>query len=510
MKTMKKVFAFFLMVTMVLAMASTAFAANITIDGGTTGSEYAAYKLLVANDLGDGKFAYTLNNTYADALKEVTGKTTGKDIIEYIAGLDTDGIRTFADDVYAEVKDMDPDYETTTDTFENVAQGYYLIVETKTGSAGDDGAEDTYSLVMLDTAGKDNVTIETKEDTPELEKKVQEKNDSTGSTSGWQDGADYDINDAVPFKLTGTVSEKYADYEKYYYAFHDEMSAGLTFNKDSVVVKVDGKVVDPKDYDVVTTGLTDDCTFEVIFDNLKTIVAEDGKTVTASSKITVEFTATLNGNAVIGKPGNPNEAKLEYSNNPYDEGEGKPETGETPEDKVIVFTYELIANKVDDEGEALEGAGFTLYKWVISDSAPSGAWVTVGDEITGTTTFTFSRLDAGQYKLVETTVPKGYNKAADIEFTIEATYDIDSADPKLTGLVIRNADGEVISDGEDAVFNIDVDNGSMTTEVVNKIGLELPSTGGMGTTIFYVVGGLLMAGAVVMLITKKKMSAHED
>lgn len=496
----KKVVGLALAVIMVFAMALTVSAATITIDKGASGSEYAAYKLLNATDGGNGKYAYTLNEAYEEILKGITGQETEAEIIQYISGLSenagVDAVRAFADAVYAAVKDMTPDYTTSTDKFENVDQGYYLIAETKTGNT-----QDTYSLVMLDTAGKNEVTIETKEDTPELEKKVQEKNDSDGTVSDWQDGADYDINDEVPFKLTGTVSDKYDEYEKYYYAFHDKMSDGLTFNEDSVVVRVDGTVV-TGGYEVVYPA-TDGHTFDVVFEDLKKIT---GATVNKDSKITVEFNATLNEDAVIGNPGNPNEANLEYSNNPYDEGEGKPETGITPDDKVVVFTYKLIANKVDGKGEALEGAGFTLYKF----DKEADDWVKVGDEITGVTSFTFTGLDAGEYKLVETKVPDGYNKADDIYFTIEATYDTNADDPGLLTLVVKDADGNVISEGEGAVFSTSITDGSVNTSVVNKAGTELPSTGGMGTTIFYIVGASLMLVAAVLLITRKKMSKHNN
>lgn len=489
MKNLKKVVSLLLAMTMVFAMTMSAFAADIIISSETAGSEYAAWRLLNSTDGGEGKFAYTVNEKYAAVLPT--------DVVNYLNKNKDNAaaIRAFADEMYAKVKDMAPDATTDNGKFEDVKQGYYLIAETKAGDS-----EDTISLVMLDTAGKDAVTVETKEDAPELVKKVKETNDSTGVTSNWQDGADYDIDDVVPFKLTGTVSEKYASYKTYYYAFHDKMSAGLSFDASSVVVKVDGETIDEDNYTVKTEGLTDECTFEVVFNDLKAI---DDVTVTANSIITVEFNATLTNDAVVGTPGNPNEAKLEYNNNPYYKGEGKPEeTGETPWDKVVVFTYVLNADKVDGEGKALEGAGFTLYKY----DAEANDYVQVGEEITGVTTFTFSGLDAGAYKLVESKVPAGYNEAEPVEFTIEATYNTEAAEPVLTGLVVKDVGGNVISEGEEAVFTTVLTEGKVSTAIENLSGTELPSTGGMGTTIFYVIGTVLVLGAAVTMITRKRMS----
>ena len=475
---------------LVLAMAVPAFAASITING--TGKTYKAYKLLNATVSGTGedkKISYTVNVKYADVLKAATSATDEKGIIKAIEGkTEATAIRSFANDIYEKIKagKIAEDYTSTGKIFSNVDKGYYLIVETEL-----DGNADTYSLVMLNTADQDNVTVTSKEDSPTFEKKIKEKNDSTGVESGWQDGADYDINDVVPFKLQGTVPQNYGAYNTYKYVFHDKMSSGLTFDASSVVVKVGGTAI-TSGYSVVTESLEDDCTFEVRFENLKDISA-----VTAGCTITVEYNATLNDKAVIGSAGNPNEAELEYSNNPYGDG-----TGKTPWDKVIAFTYQLVAKKVDKDGSSVEGAGFTLYKW----SNEEDKYVAVSGEITGVTTFNFKGIDAGQYKLVESTVPDGYTKAEDLVFTVVATYDTENNDPKFGTLTIKDEDKDkVISDGKDKVFTVNLVAGSFTTDVVNLTGTTLPSTGGMGTTVFYVVGGGLMAVAVVLLVTKKRM-----
>lgn len=514
MKKMKKISGLLLALVMVFAMSATAFAAKITITTGETGSEFAAYKLLNATDGGEGKIAYTVNETYRTILQEVTGKTDDADIIAYIADLDDEAIRTFADSVYAKVKSMTANATTKTGEFANVDQGYYLIVETKVGT-NPDTSTGSYSLVMLDTAGNQDITIAAKEDTPTVVKKLKEKNDSTGETTDWQDGADYDIGDSVPFQLTGTVSSKIADYETYYYEFHDTLSKGLTLDAtydesdntvivSGVTVKIDGVDV-TNDFTITAVKNNDGTTsLSVKCANIEGITTT---TVSAFSKIVVEYNATLNEDANIGSAGNPNVVYLEYSNNPYDKGDGtdKPETGKTPEDKVIVFTYQMVANKVDKNGNALNGAGFTLYKY----DAEANDYVVIGKEITGVTTFTFTGLDAGKYKLVETTVPNGYNKAADLYFIVEATYDTDAANPALTALEVKDEKGAVLSnpDDENALFSATLSTGVVSTKVVNQSGTELPSTGGVGTTVFYVLGSILVLAAAVLLITKRRMQS---
>lgn len=516
MKKMKKVMALLLSLVMVLAMSVVAFAGEgstgsststtITITGGANGSVYSAYKLMdVSVDAAGKNFTYTVNSKYSNILKSVTEKTTDAEVIESISKMDATAVRTFADSVYQELTKVNLEAEaTSTDSVFTVPQGYYLIAEKTLGNK-----QDTYSLVMLDTLGNNSITINTKESTPTLEKKIKEKNDSTGIETKWQDGADYDLGDVIPFKLTGTVSSRIANYKTYYYAFHDKMSAGLTFNDDSVTVTIDGTKIDKSKYSVKTEGLTDNCTFEVVFDDLK----KAGVALTGESEVIVEYNATLNESAVLGSVGNPNDAKLEYNNNPYYDGNVKPENpGETPWDGVIVFTYKLVANKINQSGEALDGAGFTLYKY----NKENDDYEKVGNEIIGDDDhpvhkFEFSYLDAGKYKLVETTVPSGYSKASDLMFEVKATYTADMGvtgdKPTLTALEIMDEDGKIIS-CEDKVFTTNLLEGSANTNVVNKSGSTLPSTGGMGTTIFYVVGSILVLGAAILLITKKRMSAR--
>ena len=501
MKLFKKLASFILAFAMVMAIAmpSVVMAADgkstITIDGANAGSEYVAYKLFDATDDGNGHFSYTVNSKYEAVLKEVSGKTSGADIVKYLDGIKDNAaaVREFADKVYAKVKDMAVDYTATNGKFVNVDQGYYLIAQTQTGT------NEAYSLVMLGTAGKNTLTVTPKTGVPTFEKKIKEKNDSTGEETDWQDASDYDIGDKVPFKLTGTVSDKYANYKTYYYAFHDKMDDTLQFNADSVVVKIDGVVVDKSKYTLNTTT-SDGCKFEVVFNDLKTV------SPTKPGKVTVEYTATLKENAKLGSEGNFNKGKLEFNNNPYYEGEGKPEKpGETPWDEVVVFTYKLIANKTDGQGQQLAGAGFTLYKF----NKDTNDYVEVKKIEAGeTTTFEFAGADAGKYKLVETTVPDGYNKADDLVFEVKGTYEAVNNDnplkaPRLTKLEIFDENGNSIT-GEGKVFTTNLAAGTATTNIKNLTGSELPSTGGMGTTVLYAAGTLMILAAAAFLVMKKK------
>ena len=153
---------------------------------------------------------------------------------------------------------------------------------------------DANTLYITKVVG--DVAISPKSDVPSFQKKVQDTNDTTGDTSGWQDSADYDVNDKVPFQLKATLPKNYTDYKTYYLAFHDVEETGLSFNVDSVKVAVDGVAVDASKYMVKTAGFTDGCTFEVVFTDLKTAVAAAKN----DSVITVDYTSTLTEQAVLG------------------------------------------------------------------------------------------------------------------------------------------------------------------------------------------------------------------
>ena len=388
----------------------------------------------------------------------------------------------------------------------NVPAGYYLAKDKETVS-GNDAA----TLYIVKVVGNEVVTITRKADKPTFEKKVQDKNDSDGTTTDWQDSADYDVTDEVPFKLTATLptdKDDFAAYKTYKLVFTDNQSAGLTYPEASgFIVKYGETVVPASQYTLALnpTTTTADSTFTLTINDVKSLTDSEGQAIAVAEggKFTVEYASTLNDKAVIGSAGNPNKAKLQYSNNPNYTGDGASSpTGETPEDKVIVFTYQLNVNKTFDQGAPADKdmPKFTLYKK--HKNGESEEWKKVGEEITltkgGTTeqptyTGSFSRIDDGDYKLVESHTPAGYNTAADKEFTVTADHDADSAEPKLNWVKIDQTKG-------------DVANGTVTANVVNKKGSNLPSTGGMGTVLLYVAGiaVFVLAGATLVMALRRR------
>ena len=370
--------------------------------------------------------------------------------------------------------------------------GYYLLKD-KDAVTGDDAA----TLFIVQVNGP--VTVNRKADKPTFEKKVKDVNDSTGDKSDWQDSADYDVNDEVPFQLTATLPTNdtdFAAYKTYKLVFHDQQSAGLTFNEKSVVVKYGDKTLGVDSY-TVTENPEDKDTFDITIADAKAVKDAEGSaiTVAAGGKFTVEYTSTLNENAVIGSTGNPNEASLEFSNNPNVGGEG--ETGKTPTDKVIVFTYQLDINKTFNGGTPAENdlPKFKLYKF---DSATNDYTIDRGEvTITKTEddkyTASFKRVDDGRYKLVETKTPAGFNTAADTLFEITADHDVESDNPRLTVLKINTTAGNTTT-------------GTVTADVVNQKGSNLPSTGGMGTVMLYVAGiaVFVLAGATLVMALRRR------
>lgn len=377
-------------------------------------------------------------------------------------------------------------------TFDNLAAGYYLVID-KAGSQTD-GVNGAYTSYILQVVG--NVTKETKLDVPTVVKKVQDTNDSAGENSGWQDSADYDINDTIPYQITGTMPSNIDKYTTYKYVFSDKMSKGLTYTAKTATIKI-GNTDITQSFNETVTPLEDGSTVVTwSCDDLKGI---DGVTLTSDTKVVINYSCTLNENAVIGEAGNPNTVNLTYSNNPNKGGEG--DTGKTPDDKNIVFTYKVVVNKVDQDKKALTGATFTLSK-VNADSTTKKIKDFTFSANDAKTVFTASGLDDGTYVLKETKTPSGYNTIEDQYFTISAEHDVKADDPKLQSLRGNKVDGTTT----EIAFTPNTTDGSLTTDVVNKKGSSLPSTGGIGTTIFYVIGSILVIGAGVLLVTRRRMN----
>lgn len=517
---MKKLVSMLLALAMILAMSTTAFAAEntkLTIND-STDRTYNGYQLLnltvslkSACGCEEGathtdtcyNYAYTVNDKYKDILQNQAGE--GNDIIEYLAVLssDTDNgygtLREAADAIYRAIKkaEISADKENLTGT-SDIDQGYWLFADV-TDLKDENKA---YSLVIVDTRGQDELTISPKVGLPTVEKKVKDINDSEDNNiddNEWQDSADHDIGDTVSFQLTATLPSNIDGYESYKIVFHDTLDAGLTLNPDTIKVYMYASVDDAENdtnstnvtssFTTINSTPTDGCTFEIGCDD---VLGIEGITVTKDTVFVVTYSATLNENAKIGATGNSNKVYLEFSNDPYSDS-----TGKTEEDKVTVFTYQLTINKVDKNNNPLAGAGFTLYKHNGTEYDKIGE-IPAGEN----TTFEWEGLDDGNYKLVESTVPAGYNKMAPIEFTITAEHDEESTDPQLTEL--NSTLGTVKTDESSKLTGVIEDN------IKNNTGTVLPETGAEGTMMLITGGAMFVIVAAVFMVTRKKMSIYED
>ncbi|MCC8356481.1 MAG: isopeptide-forming domain-containing fimbrial protein [Oscillospiraceae bacterium] len=520
MSKMKRLASVLLALVMVFALSTAALAVTsytITISNDEDGYVYTAYQIFEGDLSGTGTQAdpYVLTNVDWGSGVDPTDTDFQAALLAAYGTYDAATIadeqlttqaraEAFADIVgkyLVAANGVDSTDAGSTYTIEVSEPGYYLIKNTAVPMTGTDI---TYTNYIMQVVA--DVTVSPKAAAPSSDKTVSDINDSDDTTyTTGQTSADHDIGDDVPFTLTATLPTNYGAYETYQLNFHDVMDDGLTFN-DDVVVSVGGVVVDPSCYTVVYTGqpLTDGCTFEVLIEDTHDLVDEYGDPihVAGSSVVTVSYTAELNENAVIGNPGNENTSWITYSNNPTWDGDGTEPTGDTPPETVVVFTYELIVNKVDESGDPLTGAGFTLYKF----DEDVGDYVAVGAELTGTsmTTFTWTGLDDGEYMLVETTTPASYNTMDNLYFTVTAVHNETTG---ITSLTITDAQGELFQGN--LTFIADADTGEIETDIENGAGSALPGTGGVGTTIFYIVGGLMVFGAAVLLITRKRMGKAE-
>lgn len=590
--SMKKLFAFFLALVLACSLAVPVLAVDITISG--SGIGYAAYRIF---DLSQGlkpghsddgdcsvencdkvsdpgshwNYAYSLNPKYIQVLSAVFADLGMDDIeesgmIAAIQEFDGDATRIFADGLYKRVRDLAPEYASDSNTFAGVDPGYYLIAETGTAGPGD-----STSLVMLDTAGLENVTVTAKEDVPTLTKKIMvpDRTSNPGDVAYRRvDGAGVDVrqmtvtdeyvfgemDDYIWYELTAELPDQDVldAYEDYTIMFHDDISEGLKIN----IMTIGGQEFIPGEYYDATLGVSsfpsgcligyDDgawpggCSIAVRTDDDD--VLSDGKCeleIEFSSKAPSVVEAFFSSKAMRKDAGRgasagmvkyegPHKIVIWYGCKPTDEAvtgaAGNPNTayltfsnnpydaastGKTPEDKVSVFMPGLRVNKTDGT-KPLPGAEFSLFYY-----QEGSGWESMGPLVSvkgfDGTSFEALRLFSGKFKLVETKAPDGYQKADDMVFNIVMEAEEVSDDPKLTKLDVLDEDGNSMTQGENAVFSADLSTGMITMNVVNYAGVKLPSTGGAGVYGIYVAGvvmALAGTGAVMVYgVNRKKKEA---
>ena len=566
MKRMKKLASLILAVVMVLSMTVAAFAeeTNYTItvkhQSGTNvslaGNTYKAYKLFdVTYNTERDAYAYTIAPEFENFSYS---RVRGEDLIEYVAGLgnNSEELNALAQSVFSYITENNIAFKASEKVAEgadsvvlNVGEpGYYLV----SGTATTENGESVIAACALNTAAP-NTEVNVTADAPSLEKKIMENDKAVDANNAA-------IGDTVHYQLTSKVPNM-TGYEKYYFVVNDTLSAGLTFgeiNKNSVQVKIGNanKTMDD-DYTVEVSKNADGTTsMAIIFKNFVQYKDQVG------ADIVIDYTAVINENAVIGSEGNYTVAKLEYSNNPNVTPNGDPENpdkpgpddpkGETPEDRVITYVTGIELIKVDgNDGDRLVGAEFEIkgdkinkvkviketfeedtngkyYKltdgtFTIDEPAEENddkyesttvkykkTQVVEWNETTETVSATgivgtdgvlrFDGLAEGTYTITEVVAPNGYNLLEEpISVTITCTepQNVDVTDTaewkySATGNGLNITNGDLNTDGR------------IELSIANFAGTLLPSTGGIGTTIFYAAGIILMAGAVFFVVRRKR------
>lgn len=530
----------------VSAAAATSY--TLTITDARTGHEYKAYQVF-DGDVSAAEAAKSMTNVIwgngvngenllaalkADANIGSTfaACSSAQDVYNALAE-HTELVDAFAKVVSANLNETNAAASTTATggyEFTNLDGGYYFVKDKTVPEA------DAYSKYMLKVVK--NTTVSVKADQPKVEKKVYEE-DYTGDEygTGYNDVADHFIGESVPFKLIGTLpsAEQFAAYDSYYYEFNDTLDAGFKAPAaGDFTVKI-GDTVVTEDFDIVIGDVLDangktatSISIKAKGNDIKKIMTDKGIDFsTATPKVTVDYKAVLDDDAVIGLDGNENKVDLKFSNNPNVTGDGTNNTGKTPEDKVIVFTYEFDTLKVDsaDTTKKLQGAEFTLQdkatgKYAKVVNGIFQGWVDAAEASTLTTDenglIAIKGMEGGTYIVKETKAPTDYNlPSAPFEITLKATkfmsQDWNSTADKALGELNGTIKGGTDTNSYTATDNakISVNGYTATLTIKNTKGAELPETGGIGTKLFYVGGGALVLASAVILISKKRAKDAE-
>lgn len=567
MKKARKLTAVLLSLVMLLALVVPASAAenySITIHNDKTGHIYEAYQIFagtVSDDETDGETdagpmlgditwgSGVDGGALLTALQAANaGKygtcTTAADVAEALGaeGATAADAAAFADiaaqHLTATVAGTADAPEGGNYVIEGLPAGYYLVKDSL--QEDDNQTGQVLSDYIVQVLG--NVTMEPKDSgIPTLEKKVAERSKyqmDEGYGMYYNDVADWNIGDSVPFKLIASIPDNIESYDEYKFVFHDTLSNAFTLNQDSIKVFVaettaaNVEQFTPQDDDLYQVAV-DGQSFTLTIPDINPLDAHGNP----ANYVIITYSATLNENAEIGLNGNENTAYLEFSNDPNGDGLGR-----TAEDTVIVFTYGLDGNKVDGETQAaLQNAKFVLLNGAKTEAAmvvngKVKGWVKVdtdaaaGDvEMPGTYEewverygdqnviltsdenglFNIAGLDDGTYFLREIQAPNGYNLLEDdVKLVITADtangqdWNSGIATDALRGLTIA------VNDGEPQPGNTET--GIVNVTVENNQGATLPETGGMGTTLFYIIGGLLVVGAGILLVVRIRMKAHNE
>ena len=479
MKTLKRLSSMLLAVFMVMAMAIPAFATqegtltggSITINDAVPGQTYNAYQILYLESYNASQkaYAYKANSVWETWLRTQTSYVSF-DSQGYVTWVENADAAEFAKLAQVEAAKMNADATATapaaaegatysTVSFSDLKLGYYLL-DTSLGT-----------LCSLNTTNPSAI-IEEKNEVPTVEKKVSDDNTTWDTTSYAA------IGDTVYFQTTVTAQKGAQNY-----VLHDELSDGLTLDANSINVQVNSTDLEKnKDYTVNTSPQGNHCDFEITF------TAAYLDTITGSTDIVVTYNATLNKDAVISTESNTNKTWLNYG-----------DSSETSKATTNTYTFKFDIIKTDSSYKVLDGAKFELYnkesggdKISLVKEVDGTYRVATTDEI-GTEGFesaiieagkvTVKGLDSDTYWLEETKAPDGYNKLA-------SRVKVEISDKNMTTTMT----GDTWTQGDGGV------------QITNKTGAELPSTGGMGTTIFYIAGTVLVLGAGVILVTRRRMS----